>query len=316
MKQIQRMALALVLSLSAPLAALAAGPVAKLSQLEGTVEFSRDGAAWEVLSRNKYLFPGHEVRTGADGSAKLSSQASGEIRDLGASTHLRVLDAGIEVLAGSGLGASGDAAGGFWQGVENKFATSQRYTPVRRSVKKAEDLPKIDTARNLVLTAEHPEVVWSNAGPEFSYVLRVGSERYTVAPASTAEMIRFAVPAQPAGEYEYEMLIYLDGEEVYAPRRPGTLTWLGGPEAEALHAAVQARKADPDQNDVFALAEVYEQAGLLVPVMDLYRDFFQAYPAENEMRPLLIKAYHDLKLMDLKEKEAITFNTIEMERQL
>ena len=67
MKQIQRMALALVLSLSAPLAALAAGPVAKLSQLEGTVEFSRDGAAWEVLSRNKYLFPGHEVRTGADG---------------------------------------------------------------------------------------------------------------------------------------------------------------------------------------------------------------------------------------------------------
>jgi hypothetical protein len=50
--------------------------------------------------------------------------------------------------------------------------------------------------------------------------------------------------------------------------------------------------------------------------MELYRDFFQAYPAENEMRPLLIKAYHDLKLMDLKEKEAITFNTIEMERQL
>ncbi|MFZ8915457.1 MAG: hypothetical protein ACO2YP_12790 [Pseudomonadales bacterium] len=29
-----------------------------------------------------------------------------------------------------------------------------------------------------------------------------------------------------------------------------------------------------------------------------------------------MKAYHDLKLMDLKEKEAITFNTIEMERQL
>ena len=50
--------------------------------------------------------------------------------------------------------------------------------------------------------------------------------------------------------------------------------------------------------------------------ISLYRDFFQTYPEENEMRPLLIKAYHDLKLMDLKEKEAITFNTIEMERQL
>ncbi|MGB0406055.1 MAG: hypothetical protein ACPGC1_02105 [Pseudomonadales bacterium] len=316
MKQIRRMASILLLGLLAPLAAMAAGPVAKLSQLEGTVEFSRDGEGWEVLSRNKYLFPGHEVRTGADGSAKLSSQASGEIRDLGASTHLRVVEAGIEVLAGSGLGASGDAAGGFWQGVENKFATSQRYTTVRRSVKKAEDLPKIDTARKLVLTAEHPEVVWSNAGPEFSYVLRVGTERFSVAPTSTAEMIRFALPEMAPGEYEYEMLILLDGEEVYAPRRPGKLTWLAGPEADWVHTEVQARTADPNQNDVFALAEVYEGAGLLVPVMDLYRDFFQTYPEENEMRPLLIKAYHDLKLMDLKEKEAITFNTIEMERQL
>ena len=316
MKQIRRMASILLLGLMAPLAAMAAGPVAKLSQLEGTVEFSRDGEGWEVLSRNKYLFPGHEVRTGADGSAKLSSQASGEIRDLGASTHLRVVEAGIEVLAGSGLGASGDAAGGFWQGVENKFATSQRYTTVRRSVKKAEDLPKIDTARKLVLTEEHPEVVWSNAGPEFSYVLRVGTERFSVAPTSTAEMIRFALPEMAPGEYEYEMLILLDGEEVYAPRRPGKLTWLAGPEADWVHTEVQARKADPNQNDVFALAEVYEGAGLLVPVMDLYRDFFQTYPEENEMRPLLIKAYHDLKLMDLKEKEAITFNTIEMERQL
>ena len=316
MKQIRRIASILLLGLLAPLAAMAAGPVAKLSQLEGTVEFSRDGEGWEVLSRNKYLFPGHEVRTGADGSAKLSSQASGEIRDLGASTHLRAVEAGIEVLAGSGLGASGDAAGGFWQGVENKFATSQRYTTVRRSVKKAEDLPKIDTARKLVLTAEHPEVVWSNAGPEFSYVLRVGTERFSVAPTSTAEMIRFALPEMAPGEYEYEMLILLDGEEVYAPRRPGKLTWLAGPEADWVHTEVQARKADPNQNDVFALAEVYEGAGLLVPVMDLYRDFFQTYPEENEMRPLLIKAYHDLKLMDLKEKEAITFNTIEMERQL
>lgn len=316
MKQIRRIASILLLGLLAPLAAMAAGPVAKLSQLEGTVEFSRDGEGWEVLSRNKYLFPGHEVRTGADGSAKLSSQASGEIRDLGASTHLRVVEAGIEVLAGSGLGASGDAAGGFWQGVENKFATSQRYTTVRRSVKKAEDLPKIDTARKLVLTAEHSEVVWSNAGPEFSYVLRVGTERFSVAPTSTAEMIRFALPEMAPGEYEYEMLILLDGEEVYAPRRPGKLTWLAGPEADWVHTEVQARKADPNQNDVFALAEVYEGAGLLVPVMDLYRDFFQTYPEENEMRPLLIKAYHDLKLMDLKEKEAITFNTIEMERQL
>ena len=67
------MASILLLGLMAPLAAMAAGPVAKLSQLEGTVEFSRDGEGWEVLSRNKYLFPGHEVRTGM--MARRSSRA-------------------------------------------------------------------------------------------------------------------------------------------------------------------------------------------------------------------------------------------------
>lgn len=316
MDRVKIMRRGLVLLLCLPLLALAAGPVAKLSQLEGTVEFSRDGESWEGLARNKYLFPGHEVRTGADGSAKVSSQATGEVRDLGASTHLRVTEDGVSVLAGSGLGETGDAAGGFWQGVENKFATSQRYTTVRRSVKKAEDLPKIDTARELVLSPSHPDVVWSNAGPEFSYVLRVGEARFPVAPASTAEMIRFSLPAMAPGEYEYEMIILLEGEEVYAPRRPGTLIWLDDAQDADVVQAVAVRQADPSQNDVFALAEVYEEAGLLVPVMDLYRDFFQAYPDENEMRPLLIKSYHDLKLMDLKEKEAITFNTIEMERQL
>ena len=31
------------------------------------------------------------------------------------------------------------------------------------------------------------------------------------------------------------------------------------------------------------------------------------------MRPFLIKSYHDLKLLQLKEKEAITYNTVQMQ---
>ena len=99
-------------------------------------------------------------------------------------------------------------------------------------------------------------------------------------------------------------------------------TLIGGDLAAVVRALQLSRQVlrNIRQNLFFAFAynamSIPIAAGLLVPVMDLYRDFFQAYPAENEMRPLLIKAYHDLKLMDLKEKEAITFNTIEMERQL
>ena len=117
----------------APLAAMAAGPVAKLSQLGGrwnSVATARGGRyfrATSIFSQAMRCAPALRWL-----GAKLSSQASGEIRDLGASTHLRVVEAGIEVLAGSGLGGFWRRGGRLLAGVENKFATSQRYTTVRR----------------------------------------------------------------------------------------------------------------------------------------------------------------------------------------
>lgn len=60
--------IAAVLLVLATGTAFAAGPVAKITQIEGNVEFSRDGENWSVVTRNKYLFPGYQVRTAADGS--------------------------------------------------------------------------------------------------------------------------------------------------------------------------------------------------------------------------------------------------------
>ena len=34
------------------------------------------------------------------------------------------------------------------------------------------------------------------------------------------------------------------------------------------------------------------------------------------MRPFLIKSYHDLKLLTLKEAEAITYNTVQVQQTL
>ena len=54
-----------------------APPVAKLFQIEGQVEYSRNGTNWNPVRRTKYLFSGYHVRTGKDGSGKLINQVSG-----------------------------------------------------------------------------------------------------------------------------------------------------------------------------------------------------------------------------------------------
>jgi hypothetical protein len=53
-----------------------------------------------------------------------------------------------------------------------------------------------------------------------------------------------------------------------------------------------------------------EEKGLIVVAMDEYRQFFDQYPDENQMRPYLIKIYNDLNLSDLKLSEIKKYNTL------
>jgi hypothetical protein len=305
----------LLFVLSASVAS-AAGPVAKVTQVEGTVEFTRDGDAWQPITRNKYLFPGYQVRSLSDGSAKVLNQESGVTHDLGASTTIAVRDEDLEVLAGSNFSEPEEAGGSFWQAMINKFSTTQRYTTVRRSVKDENEPVRVDTARDITLSSTYPELVWSNAGPEYAYRLTIGEQTFVVPPSSTGEMIRFTVPELAPGTYDYQVEVILDGEVVYEPRRPGDLTWMSD-EAEAdMLAELDAIRSDPMRDDAFVIADFFESRELLVAAMDTYRGFFSEYPEENDMRPFLIKAYHDLKLLDLKEKEAITYNTVEMQQAM
>jgi hypothetical protein len=61
-------------------------------------------------------------------------------------------------------------------------------------------------------------------------------------------------------------------------------------------------------DDVFVLTDVLEANGLFVAAMDAYREHFQENPDDNDMRPLLIKSYNDLKLSNLKQSEARLYN--------
>lgn len=309
--RVSSLAVAVVLACTT-ITAGATGPVARVMDVQGTIEFSRDGARWEAVNRTKYLFPGQQVRSGDDGSARVVNQASGEIRELGASTTIAAREDSLTVVAGENFGVEQRSSGGFWEAVRNRFASTQRYTTVRRSVRSEDDPPQVDTARSIAVGAAWPELVWSNVGPEYGYRLTVGDRVFNVSPSSTAEMIRYRLPRLPAGEYDYKVEVVLDGETVFSPRRSSTLTWLEDSRVAEIEAELAAMRGDPVRDDPFLIADYLEEQQLLVAALDTYRGFFQEYPDENDMRPFLIKAYHDLRLLDLREKEAITYNTVEM----
>lgn len=296
--------------------AIAAGPVAKITQVEGTIEYSRDGDSWQAVTRNKYLFPGYQIRSAEDGSAKVLNQETGAVHDLGASTRIGVLEDDLEVLAGSNFSNPEESGGSFWQGMLNKFSTTQRYTTVRRSVKNEEEPVRVDTARSITVSDAWPELVWSNAGPEYAYRLTVGDETYRIPPSSTGEMVRFELPELEPGTHEYQVEVLLDGEVVYSPRRPSELTWLEDEDEAEIRAELEEIRNDPMRNDAFVIADYFESHDLKVAALDVYRDYFSEYPESNDMRPFLVKTYHDLRLLDLKEKEAITYNTIEMQESM
>ena len=62
-------------------------------------------------------------------------------------------------------------------------------------------------------------------------------------------------------------------------------------------------------DDVILGANVLEQKGLIVAMMDIFRKHFAENPDDNGLRPLLIQAYQDLKLSNLREREARLYNS-------
>ena len=96
-------------------------PVAKLVQIEGNVEYSRNGKRWSPVRRTKYLFSGYHIRTGEDGSGKLINQSTGKSQQLGSNSVIEVSQNGIEVIDGS-LSEPADEEVSLFQSLLNKFA--------------------------------------------------------------------------------------------------------------------------------------------------------------------------------------------------
>lgn len=283
--------------------ALAVAPVAKLIQAEGQVEYSRNGDDWRPVRRTKYLFPGYSIRTGGDGSGRLVNQETGKYQEMGSNTRIEIgEDADVTVLAGN-LTKPEEESGGFFQALKNKFAKAQRYTTVRRSVKEGDNQcdNKVRTVREVALSPSYPELVWRNACPEYSYRLVIDDKSYHVSAEANAEMIRYDVSEldiEP-GEHTYHVEVLDNDGTIYIPRTESSFTWLTEDQEQEVLAGMQQF-----EGDVFLQTNYLQEHDMHVAAMDKYRDFFQEYPDEHEMRPLLIQSYQELKLSDLRENEA------------
>ena len=279
-------------------------PVAKLVQVVGSVEYSRNGTDWRKVRRTKYLFAGYHIKTGGDSSGRLINQKTGMVQTLGAKSQIEVGPDKIELVAGS-LSEPKAQSGSIFQGLSNKFAKAQRYTTVRRSVTQ-EDVgcnPKVRTIRKVTLSSEHPNLVWRNACPEYSYRLVIDDKSIDVPAQSTAEMIRHQVLDVKPGDHAYRVeVLDVDGV-VYIPKKDSMFSVMSKSEEKKLRSQTKS-VAD----DVFMLTDVLEANGMFVAAMDAYRGYFQENPDDNDMRPLLIKSYNDLKLSNLKDSEARLYN--------
>ncbi len=282
-----------------------APPVAKLFQIEGQVEYSRNGTNWNPVRRTKYLFSGYHVRTGKDGSGKLINQASGMSQELGSNSQIEIDGVKVIVIAGS-LSEPQEEETTLFQSLMNKFAKAQRYTTVRRGVNLADEAcdSKVRTIRSVTVSPRHSDLVWRNACPEYSYKLVIDNAMPIDVPAqSTSEMIRYNVASSDVGEHTYRVEVFDKDGTVYIPKAESKFQVMSVDEENEL-AAVLEQIGD----DIFLETNLLEEQGMYVAAMDAYREYFQQNPDDNDMRPLLIQSYQSLKLSNLRESEARLYN--------
>ncbi len=281
-------------------------PVAKLVDIEGEVEFSRNGDDWTPVNRTKYLFSGAHIRTGGDGAGRLINQSEGTARNLFSNTLIHIADGEVLVVAGEVSEPSEEDTSVF-ESLMNKFAKAQRYTTVRRSMTAPGESPcdnKVRTIRDVAVSPTHADLVWRNACPEYSYKLVINDEEEIEIPAqSTAEMIRYDVADFGYGEHSYRVEVMDNDGTIYIPRKDSKFTVLTADQEEAIMKQLK-RVGD----DIFLETNVLEENGLHVAAMDAYREYFKDNPQDNDMRPLLIQSYQELKLSNLRESEARLYN--------
>ena len=109
-------------------------PAGMLIEVKGKIEYSKKGKKWRKVRRNKFIYDKYFVRVGDGGSVKFLNQETNETTALTPGSEIQVTKKGLKVIKGA-LGET-DSAGGLLTGLGKQFKKTQKYTTVRRSIKK------------------------------------------------------------------------------------------------------------------------------------------------------------------------------------
>ena len=279
-------------------------PVGVLFQVKGKVEYTKNGKQWKKVRRNKFLFSGYQVRTGPNGSGKVTIQATGEGLELSPNSIIEVTKDGLK--AQKGVISNAESNSKLMQGLMKKFTRSQSYTTVRRSHEKK--TVALSATRELSLVDDYPFLVWANIGSDYSYRLKVGDRVYQI-PATKDDIVRVRIdPFEGSRSYKIEAL--KNGQvavslQPYNKRGEETLhsvTWMSTSEKERFQRDVQNIQ-DTYGEISFMLGSFFEKQDMWVAAMDQYRQYLKENPEEIEMSPYLFRVYKKLGLDNIYKDE-------------
>jgi hypothetical protein len=279
-------------------------PVAVIFQVKGKVEYTKNGKKWKKVRRNKFLFAGYQIRTGPKGSGKITIQKTGKNQELGPNSEIKIT--AKEAVAVKGSLSNAKKSNKMLAGLMKRFNKSQSYTTVRRSVDKKSI--KIDVARRVTLSDDHPEIVWENPGKEYSYKLTVGKKTYKIA-AAEGDYIRAKI--EPfTGAQKYSVSILKGEKELFTiknyksrgKKKDLTMNFLEGANKSDYQKSVAAIEENYGKNS-FMLGSYLEKEQMWVAAMDLYAAYLKENPDEIEMTPYLFRVYKKLKLKKIYKKE-------------
>ena len=279
-------------------------PVAVVFQVKGNVEYSKNGEKWQRVRRNKFLFSGYQIRSAADGSAKITNRSSGKDLFLSPNTILEVTSHGLQPNKGELTEIRGPNP--LLSGLVKRFGQSSSNKSVRQhSEFKTQQL---SVARYIKLTDDYPHFVWENINKNFRYELKIGSETYRI-PMSDNEVVR--VQIKPFFETQTISLEAYKGDEKVQELQPyhdrgdkkkQKVHWMSDQERSRFDESIKAIVVT-DPSNVLLLGSFFEKEGMWIAAMDQYRKYLDENPDDIEMTPYLFRVYKKLKLQVLYHNE-------------
>ena len=279
-------------------------PLALLINIDGDVSISKDGHKFfPVNTKERFILDGHHIQTGANGKGTIVFLQQDNMCEIQPDSHIEILNGYIKKVTGKFKDL--ESSEKVLEDIDREYLQAMKYTICRKSSRKKDKID-VKLPKSTSICKEFPLLIWENCGEEYSYRLTIGNNKYDV-PASKGNVVRFSLPDVKPGEYEYGVEVLKDGEIIYKPKRTKTLKVLSGDSIKSLLTA-KGLIDKKVQGNLLLLGMRLEQNDIGGAAYDAYERYFNDHPGENEMRPFMIRACHNLKLKDLKMDQVELFS--------